>query len=358
MLTRLFHPKAAQGWSRIPPSEIPAWNEKLLHTAASYHQYPFWIEPYRHMGIKRRYLRYVRGGVPIAYVCVQSIGLPRVRLGVIVNGPVGLEVDLPVDEESLRDLVVWARRAGYVFLKFSHFDPELLRCVGSLPRARTVDAFPFFGSQDERLVVPLQDNEDAMLAAFQPVARYEIRAAVRAGYDIRVSDSPDDFASIWPMIERLSERKGFHVYRPVAGWQDMIARASEHRCARVYTAALESKIVQAILVVRDARTAEYRLGALDVNVLGKRPSPACLLHWHAMRDMHRLGCLAYNLGPPSGPVFQFKRKFRPASILPPPSVSVVTSRGLYWCWSNVLLRAAAVMWPAFRSTLARILRRK
>jgi hypothetical protein len=196
-----------------------------------------------------------------------------------------------------------------------------------------------------------------MLAKFQPVCRYEIRAALRAAYEIRVSDSAQDFATLWPMFERLYERKGFRSFRPLAGWMEMISRASAIKCARIYSASQGARTVQAILVVRDARRAEYMLGALDVEQLGKNPSPACLLHWHAMQDVRRLGCTAYDLGPPSGPVYQFKRKFRPVSHVPPQPVTIATSPLLYRLWTTLGLRGAWRVWPTARSLFSKALRR-
>jgi hypothetical protein len=348
----------SDGWSRISPAHIDRWNDVLLRTGASYHQYPFWTEPYRRMGVKPIYLGYGSNGLFTAYACIQTVGVPGFRLGMIVDGPVGLQAESAVDEQVLLELTAWAKRAGYVFLKFSHYDPAFMGVVGALPNAEVVNAFPFFGSQEEALVVELSDNEEAMLASFQAVCRYEIRAASRAGYEIVASDSAQDFAAVWPMFERLSQRKGFRLYRPLDGWQDLILRASPNRCARLYSASLGSKTVQAIMVVRDARTAQYMLGALDIDELEKNPSPACLLHWHAMRDIYRLGCTTYNLGPPSGVVYQFKRKFRPVHHVPPPPITVVINKRLYWLWARLVLRAALPMWPYFRSLRSRTLHRR
>ena len=352
-----LNPSNSYFWREIPCTEIFGWSETLLRTSGGYHQHPFWTEPYRRMGIRPVYLGYGDSEVLTAYACIQSIGLPGFRLGIVVNGPVNLQSDVPVDERVLRSLTTWAKRAGYVFVKFSHRDAGFLGRVASLSNAEPVNAFPFFGGMNDELVVELRENEDEMLASFQSIARYEIRAALRAEYEIRVSDSPRDFAQIWPMIERLSVRRGFRVYRPLAGWLDMIERASAQKCARIYSAHLASKTMQAILVVRDARTAEYMLGALDVDALGGNPSPACLLHWRAMRDAFALGCVAYALGTPSGKVFQFKRKFRPAHLLATEPVTVVTSRIRYWLWSKVILRTALPMWPRFRAMLSQALGR-
>jgi hypothetical protein len=351
------NPAASYRWRRISRAQIDNWNETLLHTAGSYCQYPFWTEPYRRMGFRPVYLSYENGSVPTAYVCIQSLGIPGFRIGIVQNGPVSLQADAPIDDKMLRSLATWARRAGYMFVKFSHRNPDILRSIVSLPSGKAVNPFPFFGAINEGLVVPLRESEDEMLASFQPVARYEIRTATRAGYEIRAAATPQDFTDIWPMIERLSERKGFHVYRPLAGWCDMLAGALPHKCAHVYTARIDGKIVQAILIVRDGRTSEYMLGALDVEALGGRPSPACLLHWRAMRDAYAFGCTAYDLGPPSGPVFQFKRKFRPTADNPASPVTLATSRIRYWLWTKLILRTAVPLWPRFRSLLTKVLRR-
>ena len=87
----------AYRWQEISRAEIDGWNETLLHTAGSYHQYPFWTEPYRRMGIRPVYLGYGNGEVLTAYACIQSIGLPGFRLGVVVDGPVNFQADVPVD---------------------------------------------------------------------------------------------------------------------------------------------------------------------------------------------------------------------------------------------------------------------
>lgn len=355
MLGRPFDSRDPVGWTPIPSSEVSAWDEKLLHTASSYHQYPFWTEPYRRLGIRPTFLLHVGEQASDAYVCVQSVGMPGLRLGIIVNGPVNLHSNAPVDGHILEELVVWARRSGYILLKFSHADPECLHRLVTSLGAKTVDAFPFFGNLGERLVVDLLDDEKAMLASFEREARQDIKKALCAEYEIRSSDSAEDLATIWPMIERLSRRKGIRMYRPVAGWQDLLARASRHQCARIYMASLDSEIVQAILVVRDARIAQTMLSVLDVDTLRGRQSPGCLLHWQAMRDMRRLGCLAYDLGPPSGPVFMFKRKFHPAHAIPPHPVVVATRPALYFLWSRAVLRTILLAWPRLRSALSRLL---
>jgi len=342
----------AYRWERIDSSEVDSWNETLLKTSAPYYQYPFWNEPYRLVKLSPIYLACEHESARCAYLCILSLGLPGYRIGLVLNGPVNLNSHGPVETAVLESLKDWAGRNGFVFLRFAHLDSELIDRVLSLPSAKRENAFPFFGGVNQHaLLVELRESEEEMLAGFQTVARYEIRAAGRIGYEISVSDRAEDFAEAWPVFQALAKRKGFSLYRPMAGWMDLMRRASPLKGARLYTARLGSKIVQAILVVRDARIAEYVLGASNVDAMPGNISPGCLLHWRAMRESYQLGCKYYDLGPPSGVVYQFKRKFRPVARMGPPPVTLVTRPVSYWLWSRMLLRTIVPLWPRVRSVV-------
>ena len=339
-------------WSFLPDDCVERYNEVLLGTDAPYTQYPFWTEPYRSLGIRPVHLVYRGDASDLAYVCVQSVGVPGFRIGVICGGPVSLDGSKETEIESLQSLASWARREGYFVLKMTG---DRIDRIGRppVPGIRPGDPFPFYGSgSHEGLSVDLEREEDTLLASFQPIARREIRAAREAGYEIRASSRPEDFARFWPMIEDLAARKGFRIYRPLTGWLDMIERAQSTRTARVYWAEIGQDVVQVALVVRDADSAEYMLGALDVDRLGRNPSPACLLHFRAMTDMRRSGCRVYELGPPSGPVMQFKRKFRPARHVSSEPIHIITGAVRYRLWSGLLLPIARDQWPRFRRALA------
>jgi hypothetical protein len=339
-------------WHPIADSELDSWNERLLGTAASYVQFPFWNEAYRWLKFKPVYLACTPGqdGSPCAYVCLLSIGVPGYRIGLINNGPVNLLADVPVPAMVLEALKHWASQNGFVFLRFSGFGSELLNQVGPTSR---VNAFPFLTINNHPLLVELRESEDEMLAGFQKVARYEIRNARRVGYEITVSDDAKDLEEAWFLFPKLAKRKGFSLRRPPFVWADIIRRASPQKCARLYTARLESRLVQAIIIVRDARMAEYKLGALDVEALSGNPSPSCLLHWHAMRDSYQLGCEYYDLGHPTGAVYKFKRKFRPVAKLYPPPVTLVIKPSSYRLWSEIVLPAFCQIWPQLLSLITR-----
>src|SRR6185436_17995150 len=136
------------------------------------------------------------------------------------------------------------------------------------------------------------------------------------GYQIEFGGSPEMFTAVWPLFQSLAVRKDFR-FRPLASYLELMQLARPHESARIYTAYLEKRLVQAILIVRDGTTAYYISGALDHEALQGQESPSCLLHWRAMRDFFDLGVQYYHLGSKS--IYEFKRQFRPQerTNLPP-----------------------------------------
>jgi hypothetical protein len=344
-------------WAAVPRAQVGSWNEQLLRTTASFRQYPYWVEPYRRLGFSPIYLVGTEDGRPCAYAAVLRAGLPGFWIGLIQNGPVNLKAEQPMDLRALGSLRQWARRHGFAFLRFSHFcSDDALERIASLEGARRVDAFPLYGYKDEGLLVALRESEEEMLASFQRIARRNIRAARAAGYEICQSNSAEDFARVWPLFQSLSERRGIHFDRPLSGWMDMVQQGGQHGCVRLYTARHGGKTVQAIVTARDGVSAEYVLGALDLDAMGDNVSPACLLQWQAMRDAVAQGCRWYDLGPrTSSAIYQFKSKFRPLERIAPPAVTLVTNAFTYALWLRIVLRLILPVWPRIRSMMARVL---
>ncbi len=321
-------------WSEISAPGIDSWNQRLLDTDASYRQYPYWNDPYRKQHFVPRYLVYGSENHTAGYACVVTIGIPGFRIGLVQSGPVILAENTKMDAGFVQGLVEWAKQCGYVFLRFTNSDHELLDFIASGASSDQVDAFPFYGEPRQRLLVKQLQDDDKLLASFQSICRYEIRAANRAGYEIRVTDSPEEFAKVWPMFKAMARRKGFRLSsRPLSGWIDLVRRARPQQLARLYSAYLNGQCIQSILVIRYGKTAEYMIGALNVETLRGHVSPGCLIHWHAMRDFYRLGCEYYNLGAPGTILYQFKRKFRPTLVVNPLPVTVVIRPNLYRLWS-------------------------
>lgn len=334
---------AAQGdvgsWTAIPASTLEQWNFSLLRTAARCYQYPFWNEPLKALGFKPEYLLYERCGASLGYVVVMMFGFALARFGVVIDGPVNLRGDEPLPPDALRALAAWARRQRCVFLRFSHMDNRVLEAIEmAMGRAERLDSFPLYPQVEEDVVVKLDPDEGRMLAGFQRVARRNIRDATAAGFEVNVVEATGSEAVMQAVFEGLTRRKGEGIYnRPLASYLEMVRQAERCGCGRIYLASLKGKPVQVVVVIRTRDLASYVAGALDVEALADATSPACLVHWRAMRDSLSMGVKEYNLGAYGpGDVRVFKDKFRPLQRVSPVPVTVVLKPALWGIWKRVL----------------------
>ncbi len=325
-------------WERVWPCDLPQWNDRLLNTASHLHQYPFWNESLKlKCLIRPKYLVYRKNGRALAFVAILTSGVPPAAFGLIRLGPVTLDRELAPDE-ALRSLTVWARRRGYMFLRITHSDLQWVAAARALRGAQNVEPFPIYPSPDYELRVELLEDEDKLMASLQKVARHEIRKSAEIGYQIHSSESPESLVQAWPIFSKMCERKGRQFYRrSVESYRSLVQLAKAHNCAKLYTAHLGSRLVQAILVVRDYNIGHYVAGALDVDALcGQKTSPSCLLHWTAMKDLIRSGGTSYNLGSLGvGSLHIFKNKFHPARVDFPPPVAIPINP-LFHLWMKVL----------------------
>ncbi|MFN0279979.1 MAG: lipid II:glycine glycyltransferase FemX [Pyrinomonadaceae bacterium] len=333
----------SMGWAVIEDVDLPSWSEKLLSTDAHYRQYPYWCEPYQDAGgFKPKYYSYRTPHGDAAYVCVLERNFAGIKFGLVFRGPVAVGAHT-VSDQIINDLCAVAKKNGYAFLRFTHRNEDFIDSLLRLPESRQVESFPFDRDPPKSLIVTFAETDEETFNSFQPVGRRSIRVAEKAGFVISKSDSVEDYRKIWPMLERLSERKSFALSnRNLDAWIQIIENARNQNCSMLYTASLDGVCVSAIHLLRYGQTVEFMLGALDVGLLGKNPSPSALLHWHAMRDFYNAGCKYYNLGGPGdgvrNKVYQFKRKFHPELKQSPPAVTVVLDPFKYRCWDLAVLK--------------------
>jgi hypothetical protein len=335
----------------LPAAGLAHWDRLLLSTDGALFQFPYWNEPLRQLGFAPRYLVLSAAARPRAFVTVLQVGPPGARIGLIQRGPVPLDGAAPTTEE-LAGLSAWARRRGFTCLRCSHERPDILDTWAMLPAAERADPFPFFREPQEELRITLSGDEPGMLAGFQPIARRNLRRAAEVGYEIASHDDPEFLRTVWPLFQALARRKHF-TYRPLNSFVELLERARPHDAARVFTASLEERVLQAILVVRDGQSARYIIGALDIEGLGERESPSVLLHWHAMRHFQARGARVYDLGTSSGPVHRFKQKFRPTERHLALPVTIVLHPWAYRAWMGMALTPMRSVWPRLKRLLTR-----
>lgn len=282
-----------------------------------------------------RYLVHDSPNGQVCFACVVTIGVPGLRFGCILDGPVMMGGG-PMEPSVFRELLTWAHQNRYVALRLTHSNEAFLQTLATLGNSDRTDGASFYPyPTPSELYVNLSPKEATLLAGFQAVARRNIRQAQEAGYVITVDHKPDSLERAWPAFQARSAQKGIN-YRNLEIWKRIMHEAEPHRAAHLHTAWRKETPVAAILVLRDCTTAHYFLGAIDLDALADSPSPACLLHWSAMRLAAQMGCSTYNLGTRSGPVYTFKAKFRPTEHQLPRPLTFAINPKAYRVWRHFL----------------------
>lgn len=344
-------------WQEIDRSELPQWNRHLLRTSASFLQFPYWNEAYRSLHFKPIYLVWGDGQSPLAYVCILTVQA-GLRIGLVQRGPVELAPGALTDE-AVSSLCEWAKSHHYGFLRFRHSDDGLIARLARLAPAHRVDSFPLlpgYAAGPFELVIDQKSDDRAMLAGFHREARRQIRRGLEAGYVVRSSDGPEQFAAAWPLFVAFSRKKRFAMNRSLESYLEMTRLAGPHGCTRTYTVFSNGQAIGATLVVRDGNTAVALLAAAELT----KPSCSALMHWVAMRDMFHAGVPYYSFGPAGPPVSRFKDRFSPRRVLCPPPVTVEIAPRFCRIWHAALPALVAIApglrWLARTAVVRRFLR--
>ncbi len=348
-------PEAPIMWSEIPRQNLSAWNEILLTTDTSLYQYPFWNEPHRPLLLFPRYLVWGNQARPLAFVSVLTVGFGPFKVGLVFRGPICIHSSCARCRLATTELVEWAREHGYMFIRFTHSDSQVLRQLAVSGHAEDFDAFPYFLDYpvlSPDYVVAQHEDEEQTLAGFDREVRRKLRRASEMGYEIRTDDSADALAAAWHLYLDCARRKQFRIERPLSVYMETIRQARPHGCVGVYSAYLNGKLVGSNLVFRDATAAHSHIAAFDP----EHRHAAVLLHWHAMRDMYRRGTRFYNMGPGPGTLAQFKQQFCEQPVSYPAAMTVVLNEPLFKIWRKTIFPVAKTLRPTLRKIVSHLKR--
>jgi len=78
------------------------------------------------------------------------------------------------------------------------------------------------------------------------------------------------------------------------------------------------------------------------------------LHWHAMRDMYRLGAVRYNLGPGPNSLARFKKQFCETPVAYPGALTLVLNEPLFRIWRKAIFPVAKRLRPALRTIVSHL----
>ncbi|HEY1677196.1 MAG TPA: GNAT family N-acetyltransferase [Candidatus Sulfotelmatobacter sp.] len=336
------------GWSELRSEDLPAWNAALRKTDASIHQYPFWNEPYRQMGVRPRYLAWGNSKDPLGFVTILTVGFGPAKIGLVFRGPVQVaDNGFRAPRAMFRELLEWGYSNGYMFLRFTHSDPQVLSDLASAGNALEVDAFPYLVDYPilaSDYIVAQQDSEEETLAGFDREARRKIRRGRETGYEFHSDNSPEALQKAWLLFQECARRKQFRIERPLTFYLELMRGAQFYNRARVYTVSLNGKMVGSTVTFRDRTTAHCLLAAFDI----EHRHSAAFLHWHTMRDSYRLGANYYNLGPAPGSLARFKGQFCQTPRTYPKPLTIVLKEGWFTMWGKAFVPMAKQLHPMVR----------
>lgn len=339
-------------WAEVHRQDLHAWNNLLRGTDASIYQYPFWNEPYRRVLVKPRYLAWGTARDPLAFATILTVGAGPVKVGLVFRGPAQFSSHIQLPRTMFSELLAWARAQGYMFLRFTHSDPQILTGIATAgdalgAEALDLDAFPYLCdypivSQD--YIIHQHESEEETLASFDREARRKIRRGLEAGYEFRSDDSPDALQESWSLYQDCTRRKHFRLERPLSFYMDLMRGAQSYNRARLYAVTQNGRTVGSTLVFRDRTTAHCLLAAFE----GEHRNSAALLHWRSMRDMHSLGATRYNMGPGPGTLARFKSEFCPYPTHYPRPLTVVLKPDWFRLWRKAFVPMAKQLQPMLR----------
>ncbi|MBN2084635.1 MAG: peptidoglycan bridge formation glycyltransferase FemA/FemB family protein [Anaerolineales bacterium] len=228
----------------------------------------------------------------------------------------------------LADLEAIARRAHAIQIKI---DPDLIIGRGvpaSAPektdepgceavRALENRGWRFSPEQVQfrnTVILDLQPEESALLAAMKPKTRYNIRLAQKHGVSVR-EGAEQDLPLLYRMYAETADRDSF-VIRSEEYYRDVWGAMMRAGRARPLIAEVEGLPVAALILFHFASRGWYLYGMS--RALHREKMPNHLLQWEAMRWLKHRGASAYDLwgapdvfaeSDPMWGVFQFKTGF-------------------------------------------------
>lgn len=129
-------------------------------------------------------------------------------------------------------------------------------------------------------------SDDALLAAFKPKWRYNLRLAERRGVRVRLA-TPDDWPALLALYAETGQRDGF-IIRPAEYYTD--AWRSLHGQGLI--AEHEGHALAGLMLFRHGARAWYFYGMSGA--AGREHMPNHLLQWEAMRWARDAGCVWYD----------------------------------------------------------------
>jgi hypothetical protein len=316
-------------WVKIKKAEINEWNEKLKTTNASFFQYPYYASGYTFFLLaKPLYIKLVNDQQQeLGYSCILNVGAFPLKAGLIIRGPVFFQTNAD-HPSSLAALKEFAVKERYSFLRINTNETAIEEALKNDGDFEDKDYFPAYkGSQGMDLNIYYRPFNE-LLKSFRTDCRNKIRFIAEKDYVFGEASGAKDLKEVYELFTGLGEKRKFS-YRPFKSYYKIFMEGNKYGLCTVYTAKLNGRLVCAAFIVKDAVSSTYFSGALELQDIPAKYSPANNLHYLIMQDcFYKENRKVYNLSysPKESGVYMFKTSFKPEEVCKPGFYTYVINR--------------------------------
>lgn len=305
---------------------------------------------------------------PLAAAMILKRRLPRSPFSILYvpRGPILDYNDRELRQQVLAQLEKIARQERAIFIKI---DPEVVKAWGEEAERPSPIGNRFIQELQQRgwrfsneqiqfrntVELPLEDDEEALLAAMKSKTRYNIRLAGRKEITVR-QGTPADFPVIAHMYAETAVRDGFAI-RPPDYYLDIWHAFYKAGIAQPLLAEYAGQPIAAVVLVRYGRRVIYMYGASTD--LERQRMPNHLLQWEAIRWAKSKGANVYDFwGAPDEfvetdrmwGVWRFKQGFSGQVVRHIGAWDYPTRPLLYWLYTIALPKYLARLRAQTRPT--------
>lgn len=269
-------------WELIKKTEIDSWNKKLQHTNATLFQYPYYLTgEYSSLFYKSIFIKYVDEGKELAFAAIIEIGIFPFRVGVIDDGPIILQEEFDL-EILLEDLKKFAQKKRYMHLQIRPANAELESLIKKDAGFNNDLFFPYHQKEQSDWNIYNQPEEQ-LLASFKRQCRRKIVLAGRVPFTFVKLESVSQLKDVETLFNQVTKTKG-HKYIAFSAMLKIYKNGKKHNLCDLYGVYLNGELVNAVLIIKDARCFYHFTSAMLVKGYKDNESPPAKLHLFIMQD--------------------------------------------------------------------------
>ncbi|MEO8712091.1 MAG: hypothetical protein ABI405_08225 [Parafilimonas sp.] len=329
-------------WKIISEKEINTWNEKLKNTDAVFAQYPYYLSSeYNSVLSKAIFIKYIEEDEDIAFAAVIELGVFPFKVGVIDSGPVLLKKNVNI-EKIIAHLKKFALNRSYMHLQMR--PPANAAIIPFLQADNSFNNklhFPFHLKVEFDLNI-YNKPENELLSGFKLQCRRKIVLAGRVPYKFFKVEDEKTLAEIRRLFKEVRNTKGYG-FLPFKVYEAIYKEGKKYGLCDFYTACLDDKPVNVVLVVKDGHSFYHYTSALSIKGYNPNESPPAKLHFFIMQDcFYNENKDFYNISfGGSDNLIRFKELFNPVEIEKPPYYTFIIKKNLLRFLSKLSFKKVA-----------------